>query len=122
MAKRRTSGIPTQEELFYPILAVAMRYPAGNFTAVWYNECKDFFPDLKPKDFQRTTGNNNENEWKIQIRFAKKKLEYDFKYMIANEPRGFWRVSNAGAKAYREMVAGTWTKPEIPEARKSTRQ
>lgn len=105
-------NLPTQEELFQPILEVAMKYPAGAFTAVWYRECKAFFPHLTKKDFEQTTGKNGENAWKLQIRYAKKKLEYDMKYMIANLPNGFWRISNAGSDALKQMREGTWVKPE----------
>jgi len=106
--------LPTQEELFRPILEVALKYPAGAFTAVWYRECKAFFPHLTEEDFAQKTKETKkgENAWKLQIRYAKKKLEYDFKYMIANLPRGFWRISNAGARALLEMQAGTWKRPE----------
>lgn len=107
MAKK----LPTQEELFQPILEVAMKYPAGAFTAVWYKECKAFFPHLTEEDYAQKTA-KGENAWKLQIRYAKKKLEYDLKYMIANIPHGFWRISNAGAKALLEMQAGTWKRPE----------
>lgn len=110
MAKRKKR--PTQEELFHPILTICMKYPAGNLTKVWYAELKAFFPHLTKKDFEAVTGKNKENEWQLQIRFSKKKLEYDYKYMVANLPHGFWRISNAGAKAWREMEAGTWVPPE----------
>lgn len=119
MEDRTLDNIPKQEELFQPVLEVALKYPAGAFTAVWYRECKAFFPHLTQEDFSQKTGRNGENAWKLQIRFAKKKLEYDLKYMIANLPEGFWRISNAGARALQEMRAGTWVHPKD---RKQVRQ
>jgi hypothetical protein len=117
--KRSLGNLPTQVQLFRAVLEVGLKYPAGNFTAAWYRECKLFFPELTKEDYAQTTGGNEENAWKLQIRFAKKKLEYDYKYMIANLPTGFWRISNAGAKALLEMRDGTWKQPA---SRKETTQ
>lgn len=120
MPSKKDWNLPDQEELFQPILEIGLKYPAGNLTPVWYHECRAFFPHLKESDFLLTTGENKENAWKLQIRFAKKKLEYDLKYMIANLPTGFWKISNAGARALEQMRAGTWTRPK--KGRKGVRQ
>lgn len=118
--KGRSLGrIPEQEKLFRPILEVGIQYPAGSQTKTWYNECKTFFPNLTERDFRKVTGKNKENAWRLQIRYAKKKLEYNYKYMKANLPRGFWCISNAGARALKEMQAGTWVPPK---SRKDVRQ
>jgi len=118
MAKKKWN-LPSQAELFKPILEVAAKYPAGTTLGVLYEDCKAFFPNLTPKDFALQTGKVPENAWNVQIRYAKKKLEFDCKYLLANGPRGHVHISNAGMQALTEMQAGTWTKPT---SRKKVRQ
>lgn len=120
MKRKEDWNLPTQQELFRPILEVGARYPTGNHISVYYKECKEFFPHLKEDDFNGKTGAYTGNAWQIQIRYAKKKLEYDLKYMVANLARGFWQISNAGMKALEQMRAGTWERPK--KGRKGVRQ
>jgi len=110
---------PTQEEMFRAVLEVGIKYPTGNLIGVFYRECKKYFAYLPVSYFQKNTGETNANLWKVQLRFAKKKLEYDMKYMVTNLSPGIWQISNAGAKALLEMRAGTWVKPKT---RKEVRQ
>ena len=112
-------NLPPQQALFRPILEIAAKYPAGTTLQTVYEQCKPFFPHLTAADFALLTGETPENAWKLQIRSAKKKLEFECKYLLANGPRGHVHISNAGMQALTEMQAGTWTKPT---SRKKVRQ
>jgi hypothetical protein len=77
-----------------------------------YKECKALFPNLTAADFALRTGKKPENAWNLQVRYSKKKLEFDCKYMVANLPPERVQISNAGMKGLEEMRAGTWVHPK----------
>ena len=72
-----------------------------------YTKLEKYFPEMKREDFYTArTGEKPENAWRLTVRWAKKKMTYDHKWMVANLPRGMCQISNAGRKAYDAMKAG----------------
>lgn len=100
---------PTQQNLFYPILETLLKFPAGIHISQLYKKLEPYFPEMKSDDFAEVTGKNPESAWRLAVRWAKKKMTHDHKWLVANLPRGMCQISNAGRKAYDKMKAeGKW--------------
>ena len=100
---------PTQQNLFYPILETLLKSPAGLTLAQLYKKLEPYFPEMTSADFAEATGKDPESAWRLAVRWAKKKMTYDHKWLVANLPRGMCQISNAGRKAFDKMKAeGKW--------------
>lgn len=94
---------PTQQNLFYPILETLLKFPAGIHISQLYKKLEPYFPEMTSADFAEATGKKPESAWRLAVRWSKKKMTYDHKWLVANLPRGMCQISNAGRKAFDQM-------------------
>lgn len=101
--------VPTQQNLFWPILDVLHKYPTGLPLQALYERVKTYYPTLRSEDYEARTGKHKSNAWQLQIRFAKKKMEHNHRWLVKNLSPGMCQLSVRGQKEWAALSEKNWT-------------